>query len=350
MDQLRRQQVEIDRSIRRIGEAFASGLDRQALLQILAETAVSACEAEYGLIALTGREGAEAAAGQASELLQEVVLAAEAQATRDVELVEEGRDWAFAISAPMRRIAEPGLSLGVMTVARTARPFEPAERDVFLYLIGQAQASIENVALHELVSEQAVTDELTGLANTRAFLDVAHKEAARAERFQHPLSLVMLDIDNFKRVNDTYGHLQGNEVLKRIGRILRAESRGIDEPARYGGEEFVVALPETDPQGALELAERIRVGIESAEIPFVERDGVLRITASLGVASLPESAGDVDGLVGAADAALYAAKRAGKNRVVQAAPRTVPDPPPRVIDAGTGDGAAAQGKAPTRRS
>ena len=125
----------------------------------------------------------------------------------------------------------------------------------------------------------------------------------------------MLDVDDFKKVNDTHGHPQGDEVLRRIGAILRAESRGIDAPARYGGEEFAVALPETGTEGAVELAERIRARIEAEEVPFTDRDGELRITASLGVASIPDSAADVRALVAAADAALYAAKRGGKNRV-----------------------------------
>ena len=94
-----------------------------------------------------------------------------------------------------------------------------------------------------------MTDDLTGLANNRAFRDVMEKEAARAVRFRHEVSVLMLDIDDFKQVNDTHGHPAGDAVLRSIGRILKAESRGIDEPARYGGEEFVVALPETSPEG-----------------------------------------------------------------------------------------------------
>jgi diguanylate cyclase (GGDEF)-like protein len=324
MHQLRRQQVEIDRAVRRIGEASAAGLDRQALLEILAETAVGACDAEYGLIALSGPEGAEAEVGRVSEGLQDAVLAAEARANATGEVSEERRFGAFALSGVLRRIGEPPMILGVITVARGSKRFTGAERDVFLYLIGQAAASIENVALHEQVSEQAVTDDLTGLANKRAFGEQADKEVARAERFGHPLSLLMLDIDDFKQVNDTYGHLQGDEVLRRVAAILEDESRGVDEPARYGGEEFVVALPETDAAGAFELAERVRSRIESEQIPFLDGDGqrqadrgrrALRVTASVGVASMPDSGHDLETLIAAADAALYAAKRAGKNRV-----------------------------------
>ncbi len=321
MEQLRSQQVEIDRSVRRIGEAFASGLDRDSLLEIITETAVSACRADYGTIALAGAPAAEISSGTASDELSDVARAAESRASRSDELTDLVEVGCSALASPLHRIGEREHSLGVMTIARGGDPFTDGERDVFKYLIGQTSASIENVALHEMVSEQAVTDELTGLANNRAFRDVANKEAARAMRFSHPLSLLMLDVDNFKKVNDTYGHPQGDEVLKRIGAILRDESRGIDLPARYGGEEFAVALPETGTEGATEVAERIRERIESEPVDFIEGNGALEITASLGVASIPESAGDVQALVAAADAALYAAKRSGKNRVEQAPER-----------------------------
>ena len=315
MGQLRRQQVEIDRSVRRIGEAFASGLDREALLGILVETTVGTCEADYGLIVLSGRVGAEAEAGTPTEATRDVALAAEHGAWRRPGLVEEELDGATAIASSLGHIGGVEEPVGVMTVARESRPFTAAERDVFLYLLGQAAASVENVALHELVSEQAVTDELTGLANNRAFRQVMQKEAARAERFGHELALLILDIDDFKQVNDTYGHLQGDAVLRTIAKVLTAESRGIDEPARYGGEEFVVALPETGTAGAVEVAERIRERIAEQRIPLVEGRGELHVTASLGAATMPSTARDVASLIAAADAALYEAKRAGKNRV-----------------------------------
>jgi diguanylate cyclase (GGDEF)-like protein len=230
-----------------------------------------------------------------------------------------------------------------MTVARIGEPFGASEREVFLYLVGQASASIENVALHELVSSQAVTDELTGLANNRRFREWIENEGARAQRFGHELSLLMLDVDDFKRVNDTYGHLQGDEVLRVLGRILRSESRGVDEPARYGGEEFAVGLPETGRKGAHELGERIRAKLEQERIPMVEGTGTLRVTASVGVASLPTAASDVASLVAAADSALYSAKRDGKNRVEVAPPLTLRGPA-----SGGGDG--AEGRAAARRT
>ena len=315
MDQLRRQRDEIERSGRRLGEAFASGLDRATLLGIVVDTAISACDAEYGLIALIGGTGTEAESGTPTPKMRAVAAAAEERARAERDVIEESAGDVRAIAGPLKRIGRPEESIGVMTIVRRGVRFDAGERDVFRYLTGQAAASVENIALHEQVSEQAVTDELTGLANSRAFREAMDKEAARAQRFGHDLSVLMLDIDDFKRVNDTYGHLQGDEILRVVGRILSSESRGVDEPARYGGEEFAVALPETGTEGAIELGERIRSRLEAEAIPLIDGGGEIRVTASLGVATLPESAGDVRGAIAAADEALYEAKRAGKNRV-----------------------------------
>jgi diguanylate cyclase (GGDEF)-like protein len=128
----------------------------------------------------------------------------------------------------------------------------------------------------------------------------------------------MLDLDDFKQVNDRYGHQQGDEVLAQVAGVLRQLSRDIDAPARYGGEEMAMVLPQTDARGAARQAERIRAAIERMQVPRVGGRGTLGVTASFGVASLPESATDRDGLIAAADAALYRAKRAGKNRVERA--------------------------------
>jgi diguanylate cyclase (GGDEF)-like protein len=318
MQELRSQQVEVDRSVRRIGEAFASGLDRQSLLKIVVETALGACAAQYGTIAVTGRDGAEAEAGKAADAIRALAVAAEVDALDEDDIVSRRKGGGYALATPLRRMGEPPVNVGVMTVARPSEAFTPAQREVFLYLAGQVSSSIENIALHELVSEQAVTDELTGLSNNRGFRQLIAKEATRAERFGHVLSLIMLDIDDFKQINDTYGHLQGDKVLRMVGRVLKDESRGVDEPARYGGEEFAVVLPETGIEGALDLAERVRARIESEQVPRAGGAGTVSVTASVGAASMHDSASGAEALIAAADAALYEAKRAGKNQVASA--------------------------------
>jgi diguanylate cyclase (GGDEF)-like protein len=319
MLELRRQQVEVDRSVRRIGEAFASGLDRQGMLKVVVETALGACDAQYGTIAVSGRDGAEAEAGEPSDPIRDLVAAAEVDALGEDDIVSSQKSGVYALATPLRRIGEAPENVGVMTVARGGEAFTPAQREVFLYLAGQVSSSIENIALHELVSEQAVTDELTGLSNSRHFRELMKKEAARAERFGHDLSLIIVDIDNFKEINDTYGHLQGDKMLRMVGRVLQLESRGVDEPARYGGEEFAVALPETGIEGALDLAERVRARIESEQVPRPGGSGTVSITASVGAASVHGAPDGPEALIAAADAALYEAKRAGKNRVASAA-------------------------------
>ena len=171
--------------------------------------------------------------------------------------------------------------------------------------------------LREAVHE-SLTDDLTGLPNRRAF-DVRFGNRVRdLQRLGGTLGLVLLDLDNFKAINDTYGHPQGDVVLREAARVLRETSREIDHTARYGGEEFALLLPGTNLEGAFELAERVRRGIEALHIPLLDGSGTLRITASCGVGSMPETRADPQPLVAAVDAALYNAKRSGKNKSLRA--------------------------------
>jgi diguanylate cyclase (GGDEF)-like protein len=165
-----------------------------------------------------------------------------------------------------------------------------------------------------------VTDELTGLANHGRFQEVLGSEMDQVRRYQYPVGLIMLDIDDFKAINDSYGHQQGDVVLRHVARIVRENSRDADAPARYGGEEMALILPHTDLEGSHAIAERVRAAIEALRISRLDGRGTLRITASVGVAASSE--GDKDGLIAEADAALYEAKRAGKNRTVRGPART----------------------------
>jgi diguanylate cyclase (GGDEF)-like protein len=248
-----------------------------------------------------------------------VLHAAEAAVMDAGEAAEINLGPTSALAAPLSATEGGDRVLAIVSVARGGRSFSAEERELFAYLTSQAAVSVENVDLHETVQLQAVTDELTGLFNHRRFQEVMDAEVERARRYDHEMGLIMLDIDNFKRVNDTYGHMQGDMVLREVARVLKQSAREIDEPARYGGEEMAVALPQTDLDGAYQFAERVRKLIEELELPLLDGDGTLRVTASFGAASLstaPQS--DKEGLVAAADAALYRAKRSGKNRTVKA--------------------------------
>jgi diguanylate cyclase (GGDEF)-like protein len=343
IEEVERKRQELEETIRRVGDALATGLDRNGVVGLSVRQAVDACGADAGR-ALPLERGAfdETRAGRGDERLTEAIRAAERRAfepnaevgpellepidpepgapPRPRRAVPAESGGVHALAVPMRALtgsAEPEY-LGVLSIARYGRAFAREEEELLEYLAGQAIVSIENASLHETVERQAVTDELTGLANARAFRSILEREIERSRRFQSPLGLVMVDLDNFKQVNDVHGHQQGDEVLASVAAVLRDFSRDIDAPARYGGEELAVVLPQTDAEGAAQLAERMREAVERLRVPRVGGGESLQVTASFGVAAVPESASDEEELVAAADAALYRAKRAGKNRVERA--------------------------------
>jgi diguanylate cyclase (GGDEF)-like protein len=329
LEELRQERARLQESVRRIGETFASNLDREGLLEIVVDTALDALAADCGRASVRGRDGRlqqRVARGDLAALSGAVQDAESAalQSHQEEQTTVEGTS---ALAVPLVEAESPETVIGLVTVARAGRPFSDAERNLFGYLAGQASVSLENVNLHEVVVRQAVTDELTGLFNHRRFQEVVATEVGRSKRFDQGLGMLMLDLDDFKEINDTYGHQQGDIVLRAVARVLEDTSREIDEPARYGGEELAVALPQTDLDGAYNLAERVREGIEALEIPRLDGRGVLKVTASLGVSALPDCASSGPELIAAADAALYEAKHAGKNRTERAparAPKTVP--------------------------
>ncbi len=172
------------------------------------------------------------------------------------------------------------------------------------------------------LTQMAFTDFLTGLANLRYFNVRFKEEVRRAERYHRALSLVMMDLDHFKEFNDKYGHPTGNCALEYIAATLRDEIRDTDLAARYGGEEFVLALHETSKREAMEMAERIRREIETHPVCVQEGNQMRYITVSMGVATFPRDARTADDLISAADKALYASKRNGRNRVSLFEPAT----------------------------
>jgi len=191
--------------------------------------------------------------------------------------------------------------------------FSTKDVNLFSTLADQVAIAIQNARLFADVQRLAITDPLTGLDNRRHFFEIAGREFARARRYSHPLSAIMLDIDHFKQVNDTYGHAAGDQVLRNVALVLQEISRDADIIARYGGEEFVILLPETELPYAKVVAERMRQEISRTSTE-TER-GTVSLTISLGVAVLDEDCADLDALLERADQALYAAKQAGRNRV-----------------------------------
>jgi diguanylate cyclase (GGDEF)-like protein len=318
LEELSQERVRLREAIRRIGQTFAANLDRPALLELALKTAIDAVQARGGRV--TVRAGAEAPLEErirdgSLEDSHEAIEIAERVALETGTAGEGANHDRFAIAVPLGTIENGGRIHGVITVVRDHEPFSGADRELLVSLGSQATLALENVDLHIQVSRQAVTDELTGLTNHRRFQELLSAETEQVRRYHHPIALIMLDIDNFKLINDTYGHQQGDLVLRRVAEVVSQTSREADYPARYGGEELAVILPHTDLHGAYVIAERIRAAIQSLRIPRLDRGGVLTVTASLGVASLND--GDKDTLIAEADAALYQAKRQGKNRTVR---------------------------------
>jgi diguanylate cyclase (GGDEF)-like protein len=309
-------------SMRRLGQAVGANLDRDTLLDAVLRTAVDGVGADTGRACVrTHHDGMLQELSRVGILngLESAVAAVEADALRSGTVRETTVGAANAIAHPLRGGPEGRDDVvGVVSVGRTGLPFTPGDRELFEYLAGQAARSMENVGLHETAARESVTDELTGLSNRRALDDVLAGEVERARRFGNDLGLVLLDLDDFKSVNDTYGHPQGDVVLREVARVLRSSSREIDHPARYGGEELAVVLPGTDLEGAYNRAERIREEIEGLRIPRLDGLGTLSITTSCGVAAVRAGQADGRALVEAADNALYEAKHSGKNTSVRA--------------------------------
>ncbi len=197
-----------------------------------------------------------------------------------------------------------------------ARPFDQHDVQLAVAISHQAALTIQRAHLLEkarVFEQRATTDSLTGLHNRQQILDLAERESQRVRRLRHPLALLMVDIDNFKQVNDSYGHAAGDQVLRAVAARTHSNLRDIDLLGRYGGDEFVVLLVETELDGARRVAERIRQAV--AQTPVGVDQGPLKVTISVGIALFTEDCPNVAALVNDADVALYAAKKAGKNQV-----------------------------------
>ena len=196
----------------------------------------------------------------------------------------------------------------------TSRPITEDDVRAFRMLADQAALAIENSLLYEMVVHKSHTDSLTGLWNHGFFQQTLAAEIDKARELGQPVSLAMIDIDDFKKLNDRLGHQNGDVILKELARTLKNLSREIDYVCRYGGEEFAAILTQANRDNGYTIAERMRENISRQEFPQLSDDGPSRLTVSIGVASFPEDASRSEELIAKADRAMYIAKFSGKNR------------------------------------
>lgn len=215
--------------------------------------------------------------------------------------------------APLKITKEPIGLLGVFS--KSSYDFTGEELRLLTTFATHSSLIIENARLLETTQRLSITDELTQLYNFRHFQDRFKREFYRARRYNHSLSLLMCDIDYFKNYNDTNGHDAGNEILKKVARIMAGSVREDDFVARWGGEEFVLLLIETNKENACLFAERLRQRIEKEDFPYQEKQPNGNLTISIGVSGFPEDAASSEDLKAHADEALYRAKNAGRNKV-----------------------------------
>jgi diguanylate cyclase (GGDEF)-like protein len=267
-------------SLALFGDVVAAAHDPRALLPVILETTVAATGAAGGELIWDGETVAEIPAEPRSA--DRLVLS----------LDDEAPDRRLVLQSPRRG-------------------FTAADRELARSLAGHARIALDNARLHSVVRRQAVTDELTDLANRRRFMEALRQEVARSARLETPLALVLFDLDHFKQINDRCGHQAGDGVLRAAADVIRDRVRETDLAARIGGEEFAVILPGTDLSGAVALAEHLRHDLSAGVVvPSME----MTLTASFGVAEHHRGE-PAEALIGVADRALYRAKAEGRDRV-----------------------------------
>jgi len=323
-------------TLQKIGMELTSSLDLSNLLQDITESTLELTNADYvhifSLDPKTGKfthraavwppqakeppmtwprkRGLTAAVFEAQE---PVVI--EKASDHPLYSTPETRKWGVQSVAGFPLKGKWGLT-GVLNLAfLKPHAFSEEERNLLSLLADQAAIAIENARLYEKTQQLAITDGLTGLYNHRYFYEALENELQRSDRYQHSVSLIILDIDNFKAYNDRHGHLAGDNLLMELAQLMSQVARTPDTLARYGGEEFTIILPETGAEQARSLAQRLLDDVRKHRFAIQDGQTIGRITISLGVATYPHHAHSAKALVDAADKAMLQAKRAGKNRI-----------------------------------
>ncbi len=345
LDDVERERVEFRRAVARLGDTLAATRDLGRLSEVALHEAVSTVGGRSGVFFSVNAARMRIQARSAIDAEAEGELSWGAGVAGSVAV------WGRAVVAPRDAVPvapEPecdaavavplfsrGAIFGVLAIygSREGGTFTDDTAETLLTLARHTEAAIDNVYLQEETRRLSITDGLTGLWNRREFELRARQEFERAARFRRGFVVILLDVDEFKEINDTWGHHAGDSVLVDLAGRLAAVTREIDTVARYGGDEFALLLPETGPEGGHSVAEKIREIVQATPFEF---DGQHHtVSVSVGVATYPADGSSGRRLVVAADEALYRAKRAGRNRVGLAAggddgdattaPTTVPD-------------------------
>jgi diguanylate cyclase (GGDEF)-like protein len=282
--------------------------------ELTARKAVGAEADIYSAAAFKLNEGITGAAALSKELLYVLDINND---KRYLNYKSRSRDKGSMISAPI--VAKDQL-LGVLNLHKAEiEGFNDTDIQLIRATTNQLAVAIENSQLYEKTRLLSNTDELTNIPNRRYFQAILRRECAHAQRFNSSFSIIMIDIDHFKRYNDTYGHINGDLTLTRVATILLQNTRGVDQVARFGGEEFIVLLSNTDKEGACQVAEKLRQAVAVEEFVLSAREGekiTEKVSISLGIAEYPQDSNDLEVLIKKADRALYVAKAAGRNRAV----------------------------------
>jgi diguanylate cyclase (GGDEF)-like protein len=304
-----------------IAKALTSTIEPREVLAIVVQQVSSVLHPSSWSLLLddpkTGELYFEIAVGEGAEKLKSVRMkrtegiAGAAFTTGEVQLVYDAKKNVVALPLKAR-----GRVLGVLELvdglnAATKKEDLQALRSIADY----AAIAIDNALNFQRIQELTLTDEHTGLYNTRHLYEMLNREVERASRFDRPISLVFMDLDHFKEVNDAHGHLAGTAVLREVGEVLKTTIRKVDAAFRYGGDEFALLLVETDANGARVVSHRILNRLRH-HVFLADRGKAVRITASVGIATFPDDARAVDELLHAADRAMYRAKAIGRDEVV----------------------------------